>query len=368
MTARIEAIQTARISLPVAKDLVVQGARGSHDHSDFLLVRVITSDGVEGYGEVSATPLWSGEDGFSADHFIREVITPVLKGQPLQPVALLDNAMDAVLAGNPFTKAGVSIALWDAYARTLNVPLATALGGPFRTEIPIKLSLSGDGDYLDRVYAAATSAGFQAFKVKVGKGVDGDVARVEQARKLAGDHTFLGVDANTGWSRAEAQQAVRRMAPYGIAFVEQPLAADDLDGMRELRGLGYPVVADESVFGLADLRRVIAADAADVISVYVGKAGGPSRAVELGRIAHAFGRSSLIGSNGELGLGAAAQAHVAAAIEGLTTAFPSDIIGAHYYAEDILAEPLPSDGKRVTLPDGPGLGVRLRDDLLGSFR
>ncbi|GAB2680370.1 hypothetical protein [Kribbella swartbergensis] len=48
--------------------------------------------------------------------------------------------------------------------------------------------------------------------------------------------------------------------------------------------------------------------------------------------------------------------------------FPSDIIGAHYYAEDIRAEPLPSDGRRVELPDGPGLGVRLRDDLLGSFR
>ena len=364
----IAAIQTAPISLPVAEDLVVLGARGSHDHSNFLLVRVITNDGFEGYGEVSATPLWSGEDGVSAEHFIRNVLAPVLVGQPLQPVAKLDNAMDSVLAGNPFTKAGVSIALWDAYARSLNVPLATALGGPYRDEIPIKLSLSGEGDYLECVYAAATAAGFGAFKVKVGKGVDGDIARVAQARKLAGDQTFLGVDANTGWTRAEAQRAVRGMTPYGIAFVEQPLAADDLDGMRELRSLGYPVVADESVFGLADLRRVIAASAADVVSVYVGKAGGPARAVELGRIAHAYGLSSLIGSNGELGLGAAAQAHVAAAIEGLTVEFPSDIIGAHYYAEDILAEPLPSDGRRVTLPSGPGLGVRLRDDLLGSFR
>jgi L-alanine-DL-glutamate epimerase-like enolase superfamily enzyme len=53
---------------------------------------------------------------------------------------------------------------------------------------------------------------------------------------------------------------------------------------------------------------------------------------------------------------------------GLTTAFPSDIIGAHYYAEDILADPLPSDGRTVRLPAGPGLGVRLRDDVLALLR
>ncbi|GAA0604909.1 mandelate racemase [Kribbella sandramycini] len=362
----IAAIQTAPVSLDADPELLVRGARGAHDRSDFLLVRVITSDGVEGYGEVSATPLWSGEDGTTADHFIRTVIAPALIGSPLTPVGAADDLMDKVLAGNPFTKAGVSIALWDAYARTLGVPLAVALGGPYRTEIPIKLSLSGNGDDLERAYRAATAAGFGAFKVKVGLGLEGDLQRVRHARELAGD-AFLGTDANGGWTRADATRAIPELAALNVDFVEQPLEPRDLHGLRELRRLGLPVIADESVFGLHDLVDVIGADAADVVSLYVGKSAGPGRAVRMGEVAAAHGLDVLIGSNGELGIGAAAQLHVAAALPRLSP-YPSDIIGAHYYTEDVLAKPLDSDGRLVRLSDEPGLGVTLRADLLREFR
>jgi L-alanine-DL-glutamate epimerase-like enolase superfamily enzyme len=368
VTATIAAVQTARVSLAAHPDLVVRGAKGAHDRSDFLLVRVLTSDDVPGYGEVSATPLWSGEDGSTAEHLIREVLTPALLGRPLVPVGALEVLMDKALAANPFTKAGVSIALWDAHARALGVPLAVALGGPYRDEVPIKLSLSGDDDRLEHVFQAAHAAGFRSFKVKVGLGVDGDVRRFALARKLAGPDAFLGADANGGWSRAQARQAIRGLAEYGPAFIEQPLPAGDLVGMHALRAEGLPIVADESVFGTEDLVRVIQADAADVVSIYVGKSGGPGRAVAMGRIAEAFGIDTLLGSNGELGLGAAAQLHVACALPALSTSLPSDIIGAHYYAEDILATPLDSDGTRVRLGSEPGLGVAPREDLMRKFR
>jgi L-alanine-DL-glutamate epimerase-like enolase superfamily enzyme len=363
----VTAIDTAQVRMHARPDLVVQGAKGAHDKSDFLLVRVRTSNGLTGFGEVSATPLWSGEDGTTAEHLIRTVLAPALIGKPLVPVGAAESTMDRLVAGNPFTKAGVATALWDAYARLLDVPLAQALGGPYRTEIPIKLSLSGDDVHLREVHAAASASGFGAFKVKVGLGVEGDVARLALARELVGEKGFLGVDANGGWSRAQARRAIRLLAPYAPAFVEQPLQPADLDGMAELRAEGFPIVADESVFGVDDLVRVIRANAADVISVYIGKSGGPGRAVELGRLAAAFGLGSLLGSNGELGLGAAAQLQVACALPELTTEFPSDIIGAHYYCDDILAEPLDSDGRFVRLPDAPGLGVQLADEILPLF-
>ncbi|MFC4894224.1 mandelate racemase/muconate lactonizing enzyme family protein [Streptosporangium amethystogenes subsp. fukuiense] len=368
MRPTVAAVHTAAISLQVHPDLVVTGARGTHARSDFLLVRVVTSTGVEGYGEVSATPLWSGEDGVSSAHFIREILAPALVGRPLAPVGGLELLMDRLLAGNPFTKAGVSIALWDAFARTLDVPLTVALGGPYRDEVPIKLSLSGDAAALDSVFRAATGAGFQAFKVKVGLGVAGDVARVSRARELAGPGAFLGADANGGWTRSQAARAIPALAQQGVSFVEQPVAPADLDGMRQLRNLGLPVIADESVFGLADLAALVRAEAADCVSLYVGKSGGPGRAVEMGRLASSFGVDTLLGSNGELGIGAAAQLHVACALPALSPEFPSDIIGAHYYTEDILAEPLDSDGRRVKLGDSPGLGVRPRADLMRKFQ
>ncbi|MGS2617947.1 mandelate racemase/muconate lactonizing enzyme family protein [Micromonospora sp. LZ34] len=361
-------MHTLPVSLPVHPRLVVRGARGAHDRSDFLLVRVVTSDDVVGYGEVSATPLWSGEDGTSAEHFIRTVLAPAIVGRSLTPVGALESLMDRLLAGNPFTKAGLTTALWDAYARTLDVPLAVALGGPYRDRVPIKLSLSGDGAELDEVHRAARELGFRAFKVKVGLGVDGDVARVARARELVGPDAFLGVDANGGWSRGEAVRAVRELTGYGVRFVEQPVASSDLAGLRAIRDIGLPVVADEAVFGLSDLVALVRAEAADCVSLYVGKSGGPGRALAMGQLAAAFGMNALIGSNGELGIGAAAQLHVACALPALSAEFPSDIIGAHYYAEDILAHPLDSDGTTVRLGDQPGLGVVPRPDLVDAFR
>lgn len=360
--ATITRITTTKISPKVRADLLVSGARGTHDTSDFLLVRVVTSAGVEGIGEVSATLTWSGEDSHTADRVIDAVLRPALIGQPLVPVAALEARMDRVLAGNPFTKAGLSIALWDAYARTLDVPLAVALGGPRRREIPVKCSLSGNGERLETGYRRARESGFGAFKIKIGMDVETDVERMREARALAGDGTFIGLDANGGYDQASARRAVEGMLPYGPAFLEQPLAPADLAGMRDLRSLGLPVVADESVFGMADLMAVIRAEAADVISLYVGKSGGPGRAVEMGAVAAAAGLRVILGSNGELGVGAAAQLHVAAAVAGLTEAIPSDIIGAHYYDEDIVESGLDATGERARLTDAPGLGIVLREE------
>lgn len=363
----IAAIETATVSLRANAQLVVRGARGIHDRSDFVIVRVQTSRGAVGHGEISATPRWSGEDADSATHFVRDVLAPALVGQPLTPIAGLTRRMDVALAGNPFTKAGVNVALWDALGRTLGLRVVDLLGGPFRTEVPTKLSLSGDGDHLREGLERAREAGFRSFKVKVGLGHDGDVARFALARELAGEETFLGCDSNGGWTRVEALRTVRSLAPYRPAFVEQPVAPDDLEGMREVRAIGIPVVADESVYSLDDVAAVIRAGAADVVSVYVGKSGGLERALRAIQTAITFGLDALIGSNGEFGLGAAAQVHVACAAERLAP-FPSDIIGQHYYDEDVLVRPVDIDGVVARLPEGPGLGVEPGPAIVARFR
>lgn len=372
MSATISSVQTAKISLDSRPALTVKGSRGVHARSDFLLIRILVDtprgDTIEGFGEVSATPIWSGEDGGSAEHFIRTILEPLLVGQLLTPVGALEAAMDKALAGNVFTKAGLSTALWDCWARLLGVPLAVALGGPYRSEVPIKMSLSGNGLDLKTAFDAVKSSGVGAYKVKVGLGVAGDVTRVAYTRELAGPDAIIGVDANGGWSRGEAASAVVRLRDYDVAFVEQPCAPHDLQAMRDVRALGTPVIADESVFTTSDLVRVIREDAADIVSIYIGKAGGPGRAVEQARLAAAFGLGCVIGSNGELGIGAAAQLQVACATPELTTDIPSDVIGALYYTEDILEAPLDSDGKRVRLGDGIGLGVRPRTDVMALFR
>jgi len=365
--AVIASVESTVVTAHAKPGLRVRGARVVHETSSFVLVRVTTDDGVEGFGEISATAAWSGEDEITARHFVHDVFAARLLGRPLTPISAHATELDRVVRGNWFTKAGVETALWDAYGRTVGRPVAELLGGPFRREVPTKISLSGDGDELRAGYETAAGLGFGAFKVKVGRDPDTDVARVRLARELVGDHALLGVDANGGWSRANALAVVPRLQELGIAFVEQPVAPDDLEGMREVRELGIPVVADESVYSAADVGRVVRAGAADVVSIYVGKSSGLERAVAAAALASDLGAGVVIGSNGEMGLGAAAQLHVACACRHLGD-LPCGIIGHHFYDDDpTLAEPLEIERSVARLPDGPGLGVRLSDEVLERF-
>jgi L-Ala-D/L-Glu epimerase / N-acetyl-D-glutamate racemase len=363
---RIAAVETVTVTLAANPELAVHGARGGHEHSSFVLVRVSTADGASGHGEISATPLWSGEDHSTATHFVREVLRPALVGERLVSVAALSARMDRVLAGNAFTKAGVNMALWDALGRSTGLSVTRMLGGPFRDRVPIKMSLSGDADALEASLEAARARGVGAYKVKVGVDLARDLERFAHARRLVGDDTFLGADANGGWTRTDAARALPALAAQGADFLEQPLAADDVEGLAGLRGRGLPIVADESVFSLGDVARVVRAEAADVVSVYVGKSGGLDRALLAARTLAVFGIDALVGSNGEMGLGAAAQLHVACASERLSS-FPSDIIGQLYYDEDTLREPVRIDGRHAYLPDGPGLGVEPSAEIAERF-
>ena len=363
----IAAVETTTVTGRAKAALKVRGARVVHDASTFTLVRVVTDEGVEGFGEVSATAAWSGEDAITATHFVRDVLAPVLVGRQLAPIEAHATEFDRILRGNWFTKAGVSTALWDALGRTRGVTVAELLGGPHRREVPVKISLSGDGDELRAGYETAVGLGFRSFKVKVGRDPDADAARVELARELAGEDALLGADANGGWTLPVALDTVPRLAASRIAFIEQPVRADDLEGLREVRSLGVPLIADESVYSPADVLRIGRLGAADVVSVYVGKSSGLERAVESARLATELGMEVVIGANGEMGIGAAAQLHVACACERISE-IPHGIIGHHFYEEDAtLAEPLDIDGVVARLPDGPGLGIEPSDEVRRSF-
>jgi L-alanine-DL-glutamate epimerase-like enolase superfamily enzyme len=363
----IAAVETTTVSARAKPGLKVRGQRVVHDASTFTLVRVVTDEGVEGFGEISATAAWSGEDAVTALHFVRDVLGPALLGKPLAPIEAHSTEFDRVLRGNWFTKAGVSTALWDALGRTHGVTVAELLGGPYRREVPVKISLSGDGDDLREGYETAMGLGFRSFKVKVGRDPEADVARLALARKLAGEGALLGADANGGWSLPVALETVPRLAESQLTFIEQPVHPDDLEGLRDVRALGVPVVADESVYSLADVARIGRMEAADLVSVYVGKSSALERAVESARLAHGLGLEVVIGANGEMGIGAAAQLHVACACEHLSE-IPHGIIGHHFYEEDVsLAVPLDIDGLVARLPDGPGLGVEPSDEVRRGF-
>jgi L-alanine-DL-glutamate epimerase-like enolase superfamily enzyme len=367
----ITSIETIPVRVPIDERLAIRAKGGTHSVSPFLLVRVHTDEGIEGLGEVSCTPRWSGEDQVTAAHFIATIFEPLLQNQDPRDIERLTGIMRQGLAGNPFTKAAVEMALWDILGKSAGLPVYRLLGGAIREAIPIKWSISGQTPQRAAEIARwAVEQGFRAMKVKVGIGDEQDLVRVREVRREVGDGIRLGVDANGAWMPAKAIDIIRRLTDVAeIAFAEQPVPPGDVEWLAEVRGaIEVPVIADESVYTPQDAMALARAGAADVLSVYVGKSGGIGAARRIAAVAEAAGLGWTIGSNLEMGVGSAAMIHLALATPGITADFPCDIIGPLYYTDSLLETPLPIGGGEARAPEGPGLGVRLDEEKVRRYR
>ncbi len=368
---KIARIETIPVQVPINPDRAIRGGRGGHYTSPFLLVKVHTDEGITGLGEVSCTPGWSGEDQVTAAHFINSLLAPLLIGENPTEIERLTVKLQRGVAGNPFTKSALEMALWDILGKAAGLPVYRLLGGPVRAAVPTKFSVSGQKpEKAAEIAAWAVAQGFRTMKVKVGVEPNEDVARVRAVRAAVGPDVRLGVDANGGWSPRVAIQTIRRLYEYNIYFAEQPVPALDVSWLADVRRqVQVPVMADESVYTLQDAMAVVRAGAADVLSVYVGKGGGIGPARKIAAVAEAAGLTCTVGSNLELGVASAAMIHLAMATPGIgAEEFPCDILGPFFYESDVLAEPLPITGGQARPLERPGLGVELDEAKVEHYR
>jgi muconate cycloisomerase len=390
---KITRIETIPVRVPIKRELAIRSGRGgSHTVSPFLLVRIHTDDGISGLGEASCTPRWSGEDQVTAAHFINTYFAPMLIGENFDSIDQLYAKACSAVAGNFFTKAAIEMALWDIAGKAQNKPVCEVLADSETHEasddstrsslraprssprnVPIKWSVSGvEPSKAAEIARWAVEQGFAKMKVKVGIDPDGDVQRVKAVRGTVGPQIKLGVDANGGWPTPKAAiETIRRLYDdCDIYFAEQPIAPGDHGALAEVRrGVPVPIIADESVYSLADAQMLVRAEAVDVFSIYVGKAGGIGPALEIAGFARSAGIKCTIGSNLELGVGSAAMIHLALSAPAIDAgSFPCDIIGPLFYEDDILTDPLPIRGGSAALHDRPGLGIELDEEKVAKYR
>ena len=374
---KIVRVETIPVRVPIKPEFAIKSGRGgSHSVSPFLLVKIHSADGLLGLGEVSCTPRWSGEDQVTAAHFVDTYFAPLLVGESIREPADIERLTTKYtfpVAGNHFTKAGVEMALWDLLGKLVGKPVYELLGGNVREFVPTKWSVSGvEPQKAAEIARWAASRGFPSMKVKVGIDPEGDVARVRAVREVVGEQTKLGVDANGGWPTASIAAATigRLRDAAHITFAEQPVPPGDHEELAAVRRqVDVPVIADESLYTLADARALVRAKAADVLSIYIGKAGGIGPAKTIADFALDQGVACTIGSNLELGIGSAAMLHLACAHLGIMPdQYPCDIIGPLFYEDDILQTPLSLDSGRAVPPARPGLGVDLDESKVEKYR
>ncbi|MFC4453299.1 dipeptide epimerase [Deinococcus sonorensis] len=301
-------------------------------------------DGLTGRGEAAPNAFY-GETRTTL-----EAVLPSLTAALTDPWDWdgLKARMDATFPhDHPSAKCAVSMAALEWCARASGVPVWRLLGlSPSRVpESSYTVSLAELPDMRQQA-RDAVERGHRVLKVKLG--TDRDVQIIEALREEA-PGTALRVDANAAWTRPQARRMLAVLDAAGVELVEQPLAAHDLEGHRELRRHSrVPIMADESLHHVSDVPAL--AECFDAVNLKLAKLGGPLRTLEALRTARALGMSVMMGCMIESSLGIAA----GVALAGLCDW--ADLDGALLLADDPY-HGLHWEAGHVTRPQAPGWGV-----------
>lgn len=359
---KVTHLETYAVRIPLRPERRMVSSLGRHEVSSYVLVRLGTDAGVEGVGEATVMPRWSGETVWGAKAVVDRVLAPAIVGCDVADVAEIDRRMEAVCKHNWFAKAAVETACWDARGKHEGKPIYELLGGACRpTAFRCRFSMGAyDLDRARRTAAERVAAGFTTIKVKVGGEADDDLHRVRAVRETIGD-LALDIDANCGWPAETAIRKVRALADCRLALVEQPTPDGDYEALaRVRRETGAVVMADDMCFDLVHARELVRNAACDVINVYPGKQGGILRAKRLVEFAAAHGIACTIGSNLEWDVGTAGMGHLIVACPNMQVErYPGDALGPIYHEFGIVRNPLSIVGPTVTIPTAPGLGVEV---------
>jgi len=371
---RVESITIYQLRIPFHQSF--RHALQSREESDAVIVKVTGSDGRSGYGESLPRSYVTGETTESMVVRVREQLAPKIIGAYLAPgwetLEYLQGAMPVwtrtengagnVVAWNAAFCAA-ELALLDWSLRADHCALADLLPAA-RSEVVYSGVISADAPADAAALAKRmTRLGLRQIKVKVGAA--DDFARLEAVRKAVGDDVELRADANAAWSAQEAVSNLQKLAKFKLRSIEQPVAASDLAGMKQVRErCGIPVMADESLVTLEQARQLIAFKACDYFNIRLSKCGGIAGSLAIAKLAQDAGIEIQVGAQvGETGILSAAGRTFAAHLPALASAEGS--FGTWLLAEDVTFENVAFGlGGRAPLLKTRGLSVTVNEDAL----
>lgn len=349
---RIDLMEFLPVTLQRREPVTI--ARGSSPISEVVFLTVHSGRRV---GHGCAAPTEVTRENVHSVRNAFQSMSRALAGLEFEQPYKVHDRMDRAIQGMPSAKAALDMALHDLAAQAAGMPLYSYLGGR-RDRLPTDMTI-GIMDTAPAVDRARRWAGFgfRALKIKVGRDWKADAKRVKAIRDAVGRDVEFRVDANQGYSRSDALNFARAVRKEGVSVFEQPLSAEDWEGMRALSETSpIPVMADEMVLTAEDAKKLRWSNAARAVNLKLMKHGGIFRAMEVNTICESAGYPTMVGCMGEPQLSIAAALHFALAEKNVRWI---DLDSYFNIASD------PSSGLRfergeLVVPAKPGLGIDVR--------
>ena len=364
-------------SATVIERIEIHGYDLTYAHGDYVMssgrvvdvlpstvVRVRTRGGLDGYGEtcpLGSTYLPAFAEGARAA--LRE-LAPALIGVDAANLAAVNERMDATLRGHEYAKSAIDVACWDVLGRATGQSVAALLGGALQDAVPLYVAVPlGSPSEMQAFVERERAAGIHHFQLKLGGEPEDDRDRVAAVHAATGPEDALIGDANGAWRRQDAIVAARLFAGFDRLRLEQPCPTlEECIAVRRLTTL--PMVLDEVITDLPTLARAVAADAMDHVNLKIGRVGGLTKARLMRDAAVALGLTLTIEDSWGGDIVTAAVAHLAAGVP------PGSLFAASYMndwtLEHVGGYQPRSRGGVGPVPTGPGLGIAVEIDRLGS--
>lgn len=352
---KISSIKVGTLSIPLIRPFIT-AVRSTEQVKD-VVVMLHTDSGYIGYGSAASTPAITGDSEDSIIKALLHQIGPQLLGKDIRDLNHLLHLIDTSTSKNSSPKAAVDIALHDLFAQYCQLPLYRWLGGLTNNiSTGITISVKAINEMVEDSMAMVID-GFKTLKIKVGLNVEEDIARVTAIRKSIGNKIRLVVDANQGWTGVDALKAINEFErqKLNIEWIEQPVAADDIAGLKYIHDhVKSPVIADEACFSPKDALMLSRLEACAAINIKLMKSGGLENAKSIYTIAKAAGMKLMVGCMLESPIGIAAMASFAVSkpeiilvdLDAICLIRTNPILGGMTLQKNVL-----------TLNDKPGLGI-----------
>ncbi|MCI4445948.1 MAG: dipeptide epimerase [Candidatus Aminicenantes bacterium] len=360
---KIKKIEIYNFDIPLISPFRI--AIGTMYAANDVLVKIITDSGLYGIGEACPFPPITGETqegNIAAAKAIREML---LDKDPLSIEGIIDS-IGNIVHSNPSAVAAYDMALYDLLGKAAGLPLYKLLGGyrsSFETDLTTGLNTP---EKMVESVKESLAQGYRQIKIKVGEDPDLDVRRVQLVREAIGPEVPLRIDANQGWSVPQAISTLRRLEPFRIQFVEQPVKASDLAGLKKVQEQSpVPVMADESLFSPADAIKLVKEGACEYFNIKLMKAGGILNSLKIAHVAAAANMQCMVGCMLETKLGLTAASHLVASQKNIIFA---DLDGNSEHKVDPVVGGIKVEKGTIYLPEEPGLGCDIDPAFLKKMK
>ncbi|MVZ61580.1 mandelate racemase/muconate lactonizing enzyme family protein [Sphingobacterium humi] len=348
----IREIEIYRLSIPMEPFVI---ATGTMDYAQNTFIRIKTDSDLVGVGECSAFPMIVGETQNTCIAVAKD-FAKIWIGKDALALEERLAELHLYIAGNATIKSAFDMALYDLAAKHAGLPLYQFLGGKPRDIVTdITLGIASPEEMAEKA-KKLYEGGAVALKVKLGKKPQDDIARIRAIRQAVGFDIPIRIDANQGWTYAEAVEALQGLEPLKIQFCEQPMRTYNDHLLAQLRSETIvPIMADESVYTHYDAERLCRTDSCDYINIKFSKSSGIHESLKIQAVAQEYGIPCMIGGMLESRLALAAKTHFAYAAPNVKFFDLDTCMVGHL--EDPVIGGIQYDGYAIKLSDGLGIGA-----------